>query len=436
MKKRKIYKQKSYTHFDIRKNDFWKYISNIKNPKWIERHAFYPFIHYQEEKKKFNGTELEKKSPRDIRYSAHIDRYIYEHYNEILSNKYNYYVKNKGINKCVIAYRTNLGKSNIHFSRDVFKFLNELENAFVIVSDFSSFFDTLDHKYLKERLKEVINVKSLPKDYYKIFKSITNYSYIEYNDILLELGLKHKELVKLRKEKLFESQEFRRIKKDKIHINKNDYGIVQGSAISSTMSNIYMIEFDKWINDLITSNNGIYRRYSDDIIIIVPNMLNVQAIYSKVISIQSKIPKLKLSKDKTNCYIKQKNVIKEINVEENKINKECVAIDYLGFSYDGNTVKIREKAVGKYYRKMYARIKTINKYSVLTGKNIGRRKLYKQYSYLGKKTKDIKKGNFLTYVDRAKNVYGDLGNFENQVKNSWKNMSKKLIKIKNPNKKL
>ena len=41
--------------------------------------------------------------------------------------------------------------------------------------------------------------------------------------------------------------------------------------------------------------------------------------------------------------------------------------------------------------KMYARIKTINRWTVKTGNNIGRKKLYKQYSYLGKRTKDIKK---------------------------------------------
>ena len=115
---------------------------------------------------------------RDIRYSSHIDRYIYEYYNDILSKKYNKYAKQLGINQAVIAYRTNLNKNNIHFSRDVFKFLNKQENAFIIVSDFTNFFDSLNHKYLKDRLKEILKVDTLPKDYYKIFKSITKYSYI------------------------------------------------------------------------------------------------------------------------------------------------------------------------------------------------------------------------------------------------------------------
>lgn len=430
MKKRKIYKTKGYTHFDTRKKEYWHYLNNIKNPEWVERHAFYPFIHYQEEKKKFDGNELIIKSPRDIRYSSHIDRYIYEYYNDMLSKKYNKYVKENGINQVAIAYRTNLNKSNIHFSRDMFKYLHSKEKAFIMVSDFSNFFDNLDHKYLKERLKGLLNVKTLPNDYYKVLKSITKYSYIEYEDILKELGLTHKQLTKMHKDRLFEIEEFRKFKKDKIHTNEKDYGMVQGSAISSVMSNIYMIKFDKLINDFVTSNNGIYRRYSDDIIIIIPDISKSLDIYNKIMNIKKLIPRLVLSPEKTKCFLKKGNIISSIDISKRKVIKDNTIIDYLGFSYDGKFVKIREKTVAKYYRKMYARIKTINKWTIKTGHNIGRKKLYKQYSYLGKNTKDVKKGNFLTYVDRAQKEYGDLGKMKEQVKNSWKYMSKRLIKVK------
>ncbi|MBS5854332.1 MAG: hypothetical protein KIC56_03800 [Clostridium sp.] len=69
-------------------------------------------------------------------------------------------------------------------------FLNKQENAFIIVSDFTNFFDSLNHQYLKERLKEILKVDTLPNDYYKVFRSITKYYYIEYNDILNELHVK------------------------------------------------------------------------------------------------------------------------------------------------------------------------------------------------------------------------------------------------------
>lgn len=205
--------------------------------------------------------------------------------------------------------------------------------------------------------------------------------------------------------------------------------MVQGSAISAVMSNIYMIRFDKIVNDLITSNNGIYRRYSDDIIIIIPNLSKAMETYNKVMQIKDSIPRLELSPDKTKCFIKKGDIISRVDLENKKVIKNNTTIDYLGFSYDGKSVKIREKTVAKYYRKMYSRINTINKWTIKTGNNIGRRKLYKQYSYLGKKTKDPKKGNFLTYVDRAQKEYGDLGKINKQVKNSWKYMSKRLVKV-------
>ena len=46
-----------------------------------------------------------------------------------------------------------------------------------------------------------------------------------------------------------------------------------------------------------------------------------------------------------------------------------------------------------------------------------------------KETKNVKKGNFLTYADRAQKEYGELGKINDQVKNSWNKMSKRLIKI-------
>ena len=289
--------------------------------------------------------------------------------------------------------------------------------------------EKLTFKELKERLKELLKVDTLSKDFYKVFKSVTSYSYIEYNDILQELGLTHKGLTKLHKDRLFNIEEFRKFKKDKIHTNKKDYGMVQGSAISAVMSNIYMIRFDKIVNDLITSNNGVYRRYSDDIIIIITNLSKAMETYNKVMQIKDSIPRLELSPDKTKCFIKKGDVISRVDLETKKVIKNNTTIDYLGFSYDGKLVKIREKTVAKYYRKMYSRINTINKWTIKTGNNIGRRKLYKQYSYLGKKTKDPKKGNFLTYVDRAQKEYGDLGKIDKQVKNSWKYMSKRLVKV-------
>lgn len=123
--------------------------------------------------------------------------------------------------------------------------------------------------------------------------------------------------------------------------------MVQGFAISSVMSNIYMIKFDKLVNDLVTSNNGIYRRYSDDIIIIIHNIDKAKELYNKIMRIKDKIPNLVMSSEKTSCFIKRKDSITSIDIVKNKVLKENTIINYLGFSYNGKFVKIREKTVEK-----------------------------------------------------------------------------------------
>ncbi|QHT59337.1 hypothetical protein GXP70_04700 [Paenibacillus lycopersici] len=47
-------------------------------------------------------------------------------------------------------------------------------------------------------------------------------------------------------------------------------GIPQGTAISEVLANVYAIEFDEVINTYVTGLGGIYRRYSDDIIVVIP----------------------------------------------------------------------------------------------------------------------------------------------------------------------
>ena len=76
-----------------------------------------------------------------------------------MNDAYNEIAKQYCINKSVIAYRNIFdGKSNIHFAKEVIDFISKQKKAFVYVSDFSKFFDRLNHKYLKEKLCEVLKV--------------------------------------------------------------------------------------------------------------------------------------------------------------------------------------------------------------------------------------------------------------------------------------
>ncbi len=439
----KVYKYKRYPHFDNKVH--WQTVKrNVETPEYIIHHAFFPFIHYEQKMTKFPRKYMEKTEDlkrddpktRQIMYSSHIDRYIYEYYSFLINKKYNTYAKETGINKCAIAYRTNHhGKNNIHYAKEAFDSIRRKQHALIIIGDFTKYFDYIDHRYLKDRLCKVLGEDSLPEDYYTVFRSITKHSWFELDEIREYKGLDRKEFNKL--ERIFTPEEFRSFKKGRIHTNINRYGIPQGSAISATFSNVYLIDFDKQINDYVASKGGFYRRYCDDFIIVLPwldsqrNRDSLQYIF-KVIKC---IPGLDLQPDKTQVYEYDTKTITNYNKQylENDKNKKNM-VSYLGFTFDGSTVTIRSKTIAKYYGRMYKKIDVINRNNRIspTGKRIPLSNLYRLYSFKGKAVKKNSKkhGNFLSYVDRAKRVFGSTEDLGRGTKRAWEKMQRRLRRRK------
>lgn len=421
---------RGYTHFDKRMklSNCWNYVNN---PKKIKSHSFYPFIYYEQEFIKYKRGKKIKKT-RPLCYSAHIDRYIYSYYGYKINQKYNKKLISDGINESVIAYRNNFGKNNIHFAMEAIEFIKKSKESFVIIGDFQDFFDGLNHEYLKERLIDLLGGKSLKDDYYAVYKNITKYSTIMAKEILEYQGLKTiKDLNK--KDVICTAKEFRKMKKKlKEGKGKNKAGIPQGSAISAVLSNVYMLEVDKYMNTLVKELNGMYRRYSDDFIIILPEIKdeNFKKYFNIIFNYLNGIPGLSLQCEKTNTFkCDNDNIINYNNKCMNTEQKGKNVIEYLGFSFDGKSVRIRSKTINKYYYRMYKKIKTIVK-NRKRGKVVGRKNLYKKYSNKGakvvidKKTSEfISRGNFITYVKRAKKIWMN----ESQID---KDTKKHMLKIK------
>lgn len=429
------FKDKYYTHFDVKKKAI-KYIDKIKDPSWVTRHAFYPFIHYKIVFKKyvFNPeTQMKEKKDkeRDIYYSAHIDRFIYQYYAELINMHYNQIAKKLGINNVSTAYRNNKkGKCNIHFAKEALEFICKCKEVWILVGDFSSFFDNLDADYLKEKLQQVLQVDRLPEDQYAVFKSITKYTYVERDDIEL---IKGKKLNEMRREnKYFETEQFQVFKKTYLKKHDKTYGIPQGSSISAVYANVYMLDFDKIINDYVTSKKGMYRRYCDDIIIIIPinkhdieNKMNEE--YVKYLeSVRSSIPRLSLNLDKTEQYYYNQN--EEKRLVDLKGKKDI--LNYLGFSFDGRYVRLREKSLFKYYSRAYKKVKAVKKSKGKREEFAVKKSLYRLYTHLGDKKYNGEYGNFITYARRAEEVFSDStylnSKIHGQVKRHWSKIQKRL----------
>lgn len=464
MKKRKVLKNKTYAHFDLRKSET-EVLKYIRNPKIIEKYGFYPFILDKKDLSKFDKEKYEvskscgkkykgllKEKGRNIMFAAHSDRYIYQWYNHKFSNRYNKYVKMVGIHECATAYRNNfIKKDNIDFAKEVFKFILEQKRAYVLIGDFDSFFDKIDHKFLKKMLCKISGKNILAADEYAVFKNITKYSYFTVEDLCRIAGIKRKQIygTKIKydddgkKEYIFDLDKIMSIQELKankkyIKVNKSGIGIPQGSPISSSLANIYMVDADQHLKDIAIKYNGLYRRYSDDFIIIIPNIEeeHFKILINEIKKILKENGNPILKDEKTRVYYYENNNLINVNDSFLNIKKNTKnELEYLGFAFDGKKIRIRDKTLSKYYYRMYKKIKTIAKCHGYTklGNRVSGKELYRLYSKFGSNEKT---GNFITYTRRVKRKMRDLngyyisyeGRFLGKLKKRYNAMMKKYSK--------
>lgn len=408
---------KLYPHFD-KKINFSQAKSYVTDSNRISQHSFFPLIHYQKKLSKYSDGYIDergfsdihrqhiKPKYRNIMYASHIDSYIYKYYGDSLNEKYNQYAKDHGIDVCSVAYRNNKkGQCNIQFACEVFEFIYEQESCYIRVGDFEKFFDRLDHVYLKMMVEKLLNVKALPLDWYKVFKSVTKYAYVEKDDIV--------SFYDRRNERYFSNtRQFRQFRKqhpEAFKRNHKDYGIPQGTAISGVLANVYMMEVDQAICELVSQYGGIYRRYSDDTIIIVPKerisaseWKNLECKIKEIISTAN----VTEQEEKTHKLIYQD---KQIIGEERDRNVKN--LDYLGFTFNGENVLIRQKCIYKFERKASEAffhalmVKKQQNLKYLPYKSMLLRYCLKK-PYKMRKGKRKRQSNFLSYVRRTETVYG------------------------------
>ena len=388
---------KPYAHFDLRVSlsmpSIRKYVMDRTK---IVTHSFYPFIHF--EKKNSRYGKKGPKKPRELYYCSHLDRCVYQRYAFLLNYQYNIWACENNIDDVAIAYRDSLGKNNIDFAKDAFDAIRSFPQCFILVGDFTNFFDNLEHQYLKKMMCEVLGVERLPQDYFSVFKNITRFSSWDWKDIvkaagenIAERGVRKKINSK---ETVLTKEQFQKNKKD-IKKNISGVGVPQGSPISAVLSNIYMIKFDKDIKRYVNSKGGIYMRYSDDFIIVLPYERDAEIadftsyIFSYVESMKGLID---LQKEKTSCYTYKDEVIYE--------GDQPSSINYLGFLFDGKNIRIRPRAITKYYYRMRRKANTIGRsnWTSSKGRRISAKELYSIYS------RNDEKQTFIDYARKAKGI--------------------------------
>lgn len=365
-------RKRSYEHFDEQLDlDNEEHFKRVQRAiRTINTHEFLPFIKFIKKdiryRKGENGLPERKLKERPIMYASHLDAHIYSFYSYGWSVVYEEFLQNNDIATSVIAYRkiTDEGathtrnKNNIQFAESVFRSIQEMGDSVVIVADITKFFDTLNHKVLKDQLCKVLDREKLLEDEYKVFRSLTSYRYVLKDQVKKDLGKKSeyaklilKIVKKIKKEKVSIAQAVYECGRDSIKSNMTTVGIPQGSPASGLLANIYLATFDAGFRQKFP--NVIYRRYSDDIVLVCPEGL-ANDVFSFLKESLHK-SSLAVNPSKVNLARFQRNTDGSVLCVEVKNGAGTTVgrkyLDYLGFEFNGQSVLLRGRTLQRAYRK-------------------------------------------------------------------------------------
>jgi hypothetical protein len=412
-------KQRRYLHFDRPLNSS-QANSLVKNPTRVKSWAFRPMIQYIKTTKrvKREGNQLvPNEKNRSICYSSHEDAAIYDHYGFLLSEGYEPLLAAHGLSSVVTAFRPSSGLCNIHYADEVFTWIREKGDCVALAFDIKGFFDNLDHKVLKRQWSVILGQQQLPPDHYAVYKSLTKFAYVELDQVFRELKISKQNPRANGRQRLCTPEDFRIKVRKLIKKNLKPYGIPQGTPMSAVLSNLYMLEFDKAVHAEVERVGGFYRRYCDDMLCIVSQ--DKRELIEDFVMGKIREVCLEIQKEKT---MRHTFSLKDGVLVADK------PLQYLGFTFDGRKVLLRNSGLSRYYAKMRSSVrltaKTRNKgdrdRNTLPNEewvrsNIRRRKLNIRYSYLGRH-------NYISYAMRASRILKEDA-IKKQVRPHWKKLN-------------
>ena len=185
------------------------------------------------------------------------------------------------LSDCCYAYRN--GRSALQAAQIIEKSIQEMEDGYVLRTDIHAFFDCIDHTILMNKLRKRIK----EEDVLELIQNILCTPVLEKNGELTE----------------------------------KKCGVYQGATIAPVLSNIYMQEFDRKIENEVE----IYVRYSDDMLLLFRDENEVRTYKQRLI-----------------LYIEELGL--DINEEKTKILSFAQGFEFLGYRFDKNGITAPDKA--------------------------------------------------------------------------------------------
>ena len=387
------------------------------DPNFVLRHSFLPLLHYTKSERRYKkcpktGIRTITTKERPIRYASHRDACILSYYASKMNKLLDAYYEAQGLSDSVLAYRA-LGRGNYDFSAEVLAFAKTHAPVTILAFDVSSFFDNLDHILLKRRLKAMLGVASLPADWMRMFRAITAFHYVDVEE--LKANPTFAPRLKKSKDRIASVEE---LKASGINFHPNPElakghrrGIPQGTPISAAASNLYMIDFDAAARAYCDSIGALYRRYSDDILVICEPGHATEA-EAKIMDL-IKAEKLEISPHKT----------ERTEFTDTGASVAGKAAQYLGFALHETGPAIRESSLARQWRKMrraMRRTRRIAKVNIASGKSTKAhtKGLYRRFTHL--KVRDDEGirvvRNFSSYGRRSAAAFGVDEKITQQIK--------------------
>lgn len=426
------FKSRGYRHFDLPVGE--KFASKVMDPSLVLQHSFLPLLHYTKSEKRYKrcqktGTRTITTKDRPIKYASHRDACILSFYASEMNKLLDAHYEAAGLSDSVLAYRA-LGRGNYDFSAEVLAFAKAHAPVTILAFDVSSFFDKLDHKLLKCRLKAVLGVASLPDHWMRVFRAITAFHYVD----MEELKANPTFSVRLKEKSRDRIASVEELKAHGIKFHPNPElakghrrGIPQGTPISAAASNLYMIDFDATARAYCENIGALYRRYSDDILVIC-EPAQATATEAKIMDL-IKAEKLEISPHKT-----EKTEFTGRGTGAAVAGKSA---QYLGFAFHEAGPALRESSLARQWRKMrrsMRRTRKIAERNIASGKSTKAhtKRLYRRFTHL--KVRDDEGvriiRNFSSYGRRSAAAFGEDEKISQQIKRFERAALREIEKLK------